>query len=80
MSKENRSGRVHYAWAVCISCLLLIFIAMGITNNGLSIFLPFLRKINDFSNTQTSMLVNIRTVVTFFAMMFDKLDSCTNIR
>ena len=61
--------KLHYSWVICILGLILIFITMGTVNNGFSIYLPYLRSINGFTNTQTSFLVDLRCLVSFLSML-----------
>ena len=62
-------NKIHYAWVVCIMGTLLIFVTMGTVSNGFSIFLPYIMKEQGLSHAQTSSLVTLRCLVSFFAML-----------
>lgn len=62
--------RIHYGWYICAAGTLLIFMTMGVTQNGFSVFMPYIMKEYGFTNTQTSSLITIRCFVVFFSMLF----------
>lgn len=64
-----KTKNFHYAWVICVLGAMLIFISMGIVSNGFSMYLPYLIREYDFTNSQTSFLVNIRCMVSFLAMI-----------
>ncbi len=61
--------RIHYGWAVCLVCTLLLFITMGTVSNGFSVYLPYILAEHGFTNAQTSSLVTLRCLVAFFGML-----------
>ena len=61
--------RVHYGWVVCAAATGLIFITMGTVSNGFSVYLPFILAERGLTNAQTSSLVTLRCLVSFFAML-----------
>lgn len=65
----HRNHPFHYAWVVCFTGLLLIFVSMGLGSNGFSLFLPFIMEGLGYTATQTSTLITIRCFVSFFAML-----------
>ncbi len=62
------SKHLHYSWIICLSGMILIFLTMGMVNNGFSVFLPYLRDAYGFSNTQTSILIDLRCAASFVGM------------
>lgn len=60
-----RMKRIHYAWIICVVCLLLHFCTGGMTTIGFSLHGPYLRDQLGLSNTQVSM---IPTVVSLASM------------
>ena len=58
--------RPHYAWILCVVCLLLHFCTSGMTTIGVSLHGQYLRDQLGLSNTQVSM---IPTVVSLCAMV-----------
>ena len=62
-------GKIFYGWIVCGVCTLLIFISMGTASNGLSVFLPYIIKACELTNTQASSLVTLRCAFAFLSML-----------
>ncbi len=60
--------KVYYGWYVCAAGMLLLFMTMGVTQNGFSVFLPYIRESYGFTNTQTSTIVTARCLVAFASM------------
>lgn len=63
MKKDN------YGWAVCAACTLLLFITMGVANNGFSVFMPYMMEQKGLTYIQTSNLVTVRFTVAFLALL-----------
>ncbi len=63
MKKDN------YGWAVCAACTLLLFITMGVANNGFSVFMPYMMEQKGLTYIQTSNLVTFRFTVAFLALL-----------
>ena len=61
--------RIHYGWAVCAAATGLLFITMGTVSNGFSVYLPFIMAERGLTHAQTSSLVTLRCLVSFFAML-----------
>lgn len=61
--------KLHYSWVICILGMLMIFVTTGMVSNGFSIFLPYIRELRGFTNTQTSFLINVRYMVAFASML-----------
>ena len=66
-------GKIFYGWIVCGVCTLLIFISMGTASNGLSVFLPYIIKACELTNTQASSLVTLRCAFAFLSMLLISL-------
>lgn len=60
---------LHRAWAVCAGCALLLFCTSGLAVNAFSIYQPYILAQNGFTNTQSSLLVTIRSLFGFGAML-----------
>ncbi|MDO4170160.1 MAG: MFS transporter [Lachnospiraceae bacterium] len=60
--------KIYYGWFVCFGCALLFFCTSGLTTNAFTIYLPYILKINHFTNTQTSMITTIRSLTGFVFM------------
>ena len=54
--------RFHYAWLVCIGCMLAYFLAGGFGCNHMSLYYPFLIERYSFSNTMISLLTTVRSL------------------
>ncbi|MCF0123982.1 MAG: MFS transporter [Ruminiclostridium sp.] len=61
--------RFYYGWVVCIAGILVLFITMGTVSNGFSVYLPYIMAEYGLTNAQTSSLVTLRCLVSFFAML-----------
>lgn len=61
--------KFHYGWVICVLGMLMIFVTTGMVSNGFSIFLPYIRELKGFTNTQTSFLINVRYMVAFASML-----------
>lgn len=66
MSLLKRNG---YCWVVCAVATLLLFVTMGTVSNGFSVFLPYIMDHQGLTHAQTSSLVTLRCLVSFFAML-----------
>ncbi len=64
-----RMKKTHYGWVVCVLGMLMIFVTTGMVSNGFSVFLPYIRELRGFTNTQTSFLINVRYMVAFASML-----------
>lgn len=62
--------KIHYAWVICIGCAVLIFCTSGLAINAFTIYQPYIRDANGFSNTQTSLIVTFRSLFGFISMLF----------
>lgn len=60
----------YQKWLVCFGATILLFCAIGLTISAFSIYLPYIREVNGFNNTQASMLVTIRTLTSMIPMLF----------
>ena len=64
-----KKGKIHYAWLICISGLLMHFCCLGMVNMAFSVYLPDLRNTLQLSNTTVSLIITLRGVVTTVTMM-----------
>ena len=60
--------KLHPCWAVCIGCALAMFISCGLLVNAYTAVQPYILQENGFTNTQTSAIVTIRSVVNVTAI------------
>ena len=51
----------NYAWAVCAACLLVLLCSGGLTYKGFAAYQPYLISSGGLTNTQSSMLITIRS-------------------
>lgn len=61
--------KLHYAWAICLGCTLLLLISGGLSVNAFSVAQPYILAQNGFTNTQTSMITTVRALA-YLACMF----------
>ncbi len=54
--------KLHRAWAVCLGCTLMLLIGGGLGINAFSVTQPYILAQNGFTNTQTSMIITVRSV------------------
>jgi len=59
----------HYGYVICAMCLLTI-VCSTLFSGGLAIALSAVRKVYSLTGTQTSMLITIRSVTAFVAVIF----------
>lgn len=57
-------------WSVCILCTLLVFGSGGLTMTAFSIHQPYLVSIAHFTNTQSSLIISVRTVANLAAVLW----------
>ncbi|MFP3153927.1 MFS transporter [Lachnospiraceae bacterium ZAX-1] len=56
-----KKPKVHYAWVISLACCILLFVSSGLAIGGFSIYLPNVKDANDFSNTQVSVIITVRS-------------------
>lgn len=62
-------NKVHYAWLVCIGCALLLFCTSGLSVNTFTIYQPYILELNDFTNSQSSMIITVRNLFSFVSLL-----------
>ena len=60
--------KLHKAWAVCLGCALTLLVGGGLCSNAFSVMQPYILAQNGFTNTQTSMLLTVRSVTQLLSM------------
>ena len=60
--------RLHRAWAVCLGCTMMMLVCSGLGVNAFSVSQPYILAQNGFTNTQTSMIVTVRSVMYLLSM------------
>ena len=61
--------KIHYAWWVCAGCALLLFCTSGLCVNAFTIYQPYILTRNGFTNAQSSLIVTVRSLTSFAAML-----------
>lgn len=61
--------RGHYAWAVCVACLLLFLCNMGLCSNILTVYLPFIEA-KGVSDGMGSAILSVRCLFSFLTTFF----------
>jgi len=61
--------KLHYGWAVCAGCALLLFCTSGLAVNAFTIYQPYILTQNGFTNAQSSLIVTVRSLFGFAAML-----------
>ena len=68
-------------WAVCVGCTLLLFCTVGLTTSSFSVYQPYLISIIGLSNTQASMVINVRSLSSLVGIIFvQRYISLTGLR
>ncbi len=62
--------KIHYSWLICFGCALLLFCTGGLCFTGFSVYLPYMRSVLNFSNTQVSVLLFVRSLLSVIGMSF----------
>lgn len=60
---------VHYAWAICAGCVLLMFSITGLSINVSTIYLPYYISQNGFSYAQGSSMTMVRSCFSLLSVM-----------
>lgn len=61
-------GKIHYAWAICLSCALLLFVSMGLCANVFSVYHPRIISDYGFTNTQASLITTCRNLTSLLCV------------
>ena len=65
----KQKEKLHYGWAVCAGCALLLFCTSGLAINAFTIYQPYILTQNGFTNAQSSMIVTVRSLFSFASML-----------
>ena len=65
--------KLHYGWAVCAGCALLLFCTSGLAINAFTIYQPYILTQNGFTNAQSSLIVTVRSLMSFGSMLLSGL-------
>lgn len=60
--------KVHYGWFVCVGCAMLLFCTSGLSVNAFTVYQPYILELNNYTNTQTSAIITIRSLFAFASM------------
>ena len=59
----------HYGWIICIGCMLLTTVTMGmVANTGFSVYMPLIEEAGNYSGVEISLIITIRSVFTMISM------------
>lgn len=59
----------HYGWVICISCTLQLFVTAGVPGAAFGVHLPYIIESTGFTNTQSSLILTIRTIAILLSML-----------
>ena len=62
--------RIHYSWLICFGCALVLFCTGGLCFTGFSVYLPYMKSMLGFTNTQVSVLLFARSLLGVIGMTF----------
>jgi len=62
-----------YGWFVCAGCAMLLFCTSGLAINAFTIYQPYILRLNGFTNAQSSLIVTIRSLLSFVSMLLTGL-------
>lgn len=57
--------KIHYAWVICFACALMLFCTSGLCINAFTIYMPYIRIQNGFTNAQSSAIITVRSLFSF---------------
>lgn len=60
----------RYCWVICAVCMLLQLAVSGLLTDSFTVFQPYIVSENGFSNTQMSILLEIRTAFAFLTLFW----------
>ena len=58
----------HYAWIVMAACMIFYYGAVGVAINTFNVYSPFILRINNFTNTQISLIMTFRNIFNILAV------------
>jgi predicted MFS family arabinose efflux permease len=58
----------NYSWIICVTCTLVQLSVSGMLTDSFTVFQPYILSVNGFTNTQLSLLIEIRTVTAFLTL------------
>lgn len=60
--------KIHYGWFACAGATVILFATSGCLLNAFTVYLPYIIKENNFTNTQGSTLIMLRNTVSFLGI------------
>ena len=63
------SGKLHYAWIICVVCTMVLFCNLGLTATGFAPYQPFLISTAGLTNTQVSSIGTLRSLFGAICML-----------
>ena len=67
---EKTKFKFHYAWLICLLCVILHGIAVGLATTSLSCYYPYLQEKIALSHTEISLITTIRSIVSTIVLVF----------
>lgn len=61
--------KLHYAWMICLGCVLLMFCITGLSINVITIYIPYFIGQNGLTNAQGSSMTLVRSCFSLVCMM-----------
>ncbi len=65
--------KIHRAWLVMIGCMLNVFCTIGLSVNAFTAYQPYFLSVNGFTNTQSSLILTVRSLFTLVGMLANGL-------
>jgi len=61
--------RIHYCWVICAVCTGIQLSVSGLLTNSFTVFYPYIVSQNGFTNSQLSLLIELRTIFAFLSLL-----------
>ncbi|MCC8061518.1 MAG: MFS transporter [Clostridiales bacterium] len=58
---------IHYSWVICACTVIMVFITSGMAVTAFSVYMPYIKEINQFTDTQVNLITTFRTTASFLA-------------
>ncbi len=67
---KKTGGNNVYKWIICACCTFILFINVGFTSSAFGIHMPYIMDSGDYTNSQTSMIITLKTLSNLLAIFF----------
>ena len=61
--------KLHYSWIICLATALVMFCTQGLCVNAFTIYMPYVRVQNGFTNAQSSVIITVRSTFSFLSVL-----------